>query len=118
MEKQQIPNGTLILIMGILSIIGCCCYGVPGLIFGIVAIILASKASKVYMENPESYSGYGNVKAGKIMGIIGVVLSIIMVLVYVWLITSIGWENLQELQGIQDPEEMQRKIEELMQQQQ
>lgn len=118
MEKQQIPNGTLVLVMGILSIIGCCCYGIPGLIFGIVAIILAGKASKVYMEAPENYSGYGNVKAGKIMGIIGVVLSLLFVLGLAWLITSIGWENLQELQGIEDPEKMQRKIEELMQQQQ
>jgi uncharacterized membrane protein YbaN (DUF454 family) len=108
MEKQQIPNGTLVLVMGILSIVGCCCYGLPGVVFGIVAVILASKATKTYMEAPENYSGYGNVKAGKIMGIIGIVLSILMVLFYVWLITTFGWETLQ------DQELMQERMQEMM----
>lgn len=43
MEQQKLPNATLVLVMGILSIIGCCFYGLPGLIFGIVAIILEEK---------------------------------------------------------------------------
>ncbi|MBU2927255.1 CCC motif membrane protein [Winogradskyella psychrotolerans] len=108
MEKQQIPNGTLVLVMGILSIIGCCCYGVPGLIFGIVAIILGGKATKVYMEAPENYSGFGNVKAGKIMGIIGVVLSVLMVAYILWIISYFGWETLQ------NQELMQEKMQEMM----
>jgi hypothetical protein len=108
MEKQQIPNGTLILVMGILSIVGCCCYGLPGLIFGIVAVILAGKATKIYKEAPENYSGFGNVNAGKIMGIIGIVLSIAMVLFYVWLIAAFGWE------AIQDQELMQQRMQEMM----
>jgi hypothetical protein len=108
MEKQQIPNGTLVLVMGILSIVGCCCYGLPGLIFGIVAVILAGKATNIYKEAPENYSGFGNVKAGKIMGIIGIVLSILMVLFYVWLVATFGWEALQ------DQELMQQRIQEMM----
>ncbi|NRR92521.1 DUF4190 domain-containing protein [Winogradskyella undariae] len=108
MEKQPIPNGTLVLVMGILSIIGCCCYGLPGLIFGIVAIVLAGKATKTYMLAPETYSGFGNVKAGKIMGIIGVVLSIAMVLFYVWMYTTIG------LEAMQDPQLMELKMQELL----
>ncbi|MDN3492129.1 CCC motif membrane protein [Winogradskyella bathintestinalis] len=110
-HQQQIPNGTLILVMGILSIVGCCCYGIPGLIFGIVAIVLASKANKLYMESPENYSGYGNVKAGKIMGIIGVVLSVLMVAYIIWIISYFGWET------IQNQELLQERIEEMMQQQ-
>lgn len=108
MEKQQIPNGTLVLVMGILSILGCCCYGLPGLIFGIVAVILAGKATKIYKDAPEDYTGFGNVQAGKIMGIIGIVLSILMVLFYVWLVTAFGWEALQ------DQELMQEKMREMM----
>jgi hypothetical protein len=108
MEKQQIPNGTLVLVMGILSIVGCCCYGLPGVIFGIVAVILGNKATKLYMEAPENYSGYGNVKAGKIMGIIGIVLSILMVLFYVWIISTFGWE------AMQDQELMQERMQEMM----
>lgn len=108
MEKQQIPNGTLVLVMGILSIIGCCCYGLPGLIFGIVAIVMGNKATKIYMEAPENYSGFGNVKAGKIMGIIGVVLSVIYGIFIIWAIATFGWETLQ------DQELMQERMREMM----
>ncbi len=108
MEKQQIPNGTLALVMGILSIIGCCCYGLPGLVFGIVAVILAGKATKIYKEAPEDYTGFGNVQAGKIMGIIGIVLSLLMVIYMIWIISYFGWETLQ------DQEELQRRLQEMM----
>ena len=66
MEQQKLPNSTLILVLGILSIPTCCCYGVLGLILGIIAIVLANKAAKVYAENPELYTGFQNVKTGKI----------------------------------------------------
>lgn len=112
MEKQQIPNGTLVLVMGILSIIGCCCYGLPGLIFGIVAIILAGKATKIYKEAPENYTGYGNVTAGKIMGIIGVIFSIITIGYMIWVISYFGWETLQ------NQELMQERIQDILEQQQ
>jgi len=71
MEQQKLPNSTLILVFGIVSIVTCCCYGIIGLIFGIIAIVLAKKATVVYLENPEQYTGYSNVKTGKILAIIG-----------------------------------------------
>lgn len=108
MEKQTLPNATLVLVMGILSIVGCCCYGLPGLIFGIVAIVLGVKATKLYKEQPEEYTGYGNVQAGKIMGIIGVVLSVLFVVYLIWAISYFGWETLQ------DQEAMQEKMQEIM----
>ena len=37
MEQQKLPNATLILVFGIISIVTCCCYGIIGLIFGVVA---------------------------------------------------------------------------------
>jgi len=107
MEKQTLPNSTAVLILGILSIIGCCCYGLPGLILGIVAIFMAVKPTKLYNESPESYTGYGNVKAGKIMGIIGVILSILMIAYTIWALSYFGWETLQ------DPALMQEKMKEL-----
>jgi len=107
METQKLPNATLILVMGILSIVGCCCYGLPGLICGIIAITLASKATKLYKLSPENYTDYGNVKAGKIMGIIGVILSILFAAYILWVISYFGWETLQ------DPELLQEKIKEM-----
>lgn len=111
MEQQKLPNSTLVLVMGILSIIGCCFYGLPGLIFGIVAIIFGRKDKKLYQSNPDEYSGIGNVNAGYIMGIIGVILSIISIVIILASISLIGWENLN------DPELLQQKLEELQQNQ-
>lgn len=107
MEKEKLPNSTLILILGIVSIVGCCCYGIPGLISGIIALVLASKATNVYKLAPENYSDYGNVKAGKIMGIIGIALSIIFIAYIVWVISIIG------IEALQNPELLQEKIKEM-----
>src|SRR5690554_1395329 len=96
MEKQTLPNSTLILIFGIVSIVTCCCYGVLGLIFGIIALVLAKNATALYLENPELYSGYNNVKAGKTLSIIGIVLNGIYLLFVLYLYLFIGMDAYQE----------------------
>ena len=98
MEQQTLPNSTLVLVLGILSIVSCICYGLPGLICGIVAVIIGQKATNVYKESPEIYKGFDNVRAGKIMGIIGIVLSVLFIIFLIWLISVIGWENMQNEQ--------------------
>lgn len=105
MEQQKLPNSTLILIFGIISIVTCCCYGVIGLIFGIIALVLANKAAKLHHSNPELYTGYNNVKTGKIMAIIGIVLNVVFLLYIVWAISYFGWETLQ------DPELLREQME-------
>ena len=106
MERQQLPNSTLILIFGILSIIGCCCYGVLGIIFGIIALVMAKRATEIYNAEPELYTGYQNVKTGKILAIIGLVLSATsLISSIVMLIMYGGVEGIYELQ-----EEMMREM--------
>ncbi|OUR91076.1 hypothetical protein A9Q87_11415 [Flavobacteriales bacterium 34_180_T64] len=105
MEKQNLPNSTLILVFGILSIVTCCCYGIIGLPLGIIALVLANKATKLYAADPEVYSGFPNVKAGKIMAIIGIILNSIYVIYVVWLFSTIGYDGIQEMQ-----QEMMRNI--------
>lgn len=102
MEQQKLPNSTLILVLGILSIPTCCCYGVLGLILGIIAIVLANKAAKVYAENPELYTGFQNVKTGKILAIIGIVLAVIYLIFSVAMISMFGWETLQDQEVLQE----------------
>ena len=109
MEKQNLPNSTLILVFGILSIVTCWCYGFIGLILGIIAIVLASKSAKLYQAEPDLYSGYGNVQAGKIMAFIGIILSVATIVGMTMVMNMIGWDALQ------DPELMQQKLEELQQ---
>lgn len=108
MEQQKLPNSTLILVFGILSIVTCCCYGVIGLVLGIVALILASKATKVYAENPELYTGFQNVKTGRILSIIGIVLNVITMIYMIWLLSMLG------LEGMQDQELLQERLREMM----
>ncbi|MBT9190135.1 MULTISPECIES: CCC motif membrane protein [Zobellia] len=108
MEQHKLPNATLILVFGILSIVTCCCYGILGLIFGIVALVLAKKATAVYLENPENYTDYGNVKTGKILAIIGIVLSVLYLLMTIGMIAFFGFDEMQ------DPEMMREKMEELL----
>lgn len=102
MEKQPLPNATLILVMGILSIVGCCVYGVPGFIFGLIAIVLGVKSTRLYKQDPENYSNYGNVNAGKIMGIIGLSLSIIYIILIIMLISAIGWAAISDPETFRD----------------
>ena len=99
MERQTLPNATLILVFGILSILTCCCWGIPGLILGIVAVIMAKKAKQIYLAEPELYDGYGNVKTGRILAIIGIVLSSIYLLLTIAGLVFYGFEGLQEMQN-------------------
>jgi len=69
---QKLPNATTTLVLGICSIVGCCCYGVPGIICGIIALIISAKDEKLLKENPDGYSDAGNHKAGRICAWIGI----------------------------------------------
>lgn len=99
MERKELPNSTLILVFGVLSIIGCCCYGFLGVIFGIIALVMSKRAMEIYSANPELYTGYQNVKTGRILAIIGLVLSGLSLLSFlVGLIFFGGLEGIQEIQ--------------------
>jgi heme/copper-type cytochrome/quinol oxidase subunit 2 len=93
MENRKLPNASAVLILGILSIVTCCCYGIFGVILGIVALFLAKGDLKLYAQNPENYSNYNNLKIGRILAIIGIILSAIMIVLVIWMISVIGFEN-------------------------
>ncbi len=97
MEQQKLPNSTLILVFGIISIVTCCCYGILGLIFGIIALVMAKKATAVYLESPEQYTGYQNVKTGKILAIIGIILSSLYLIYVIFIFATIGTGGMMEM---------------------
>jgi hypothetical protein len=105
--KEKLPNSTASLVLGIFSIITCWCYGIPGIILGIIGFLQGKKAVEIHNEDPELYEGVGNAKAGKIISIIGVVLSIVVIGYVIWAINFIG------LDALQDPELLQERIQEL-----
>lgn len=86
-RKEQIPNGTTVLVLGICSIVLTCF--LVGLVLGIIGLVLGNKSRKLYKENPEAYEGYGGLNAGWIMSIIGTSLGglyLMYFLVYVLII--------------------------------
>jgi M penetrans paralogue family 26 len=85
-EQRPLPNGTAVLVLGILSIVVC-------FITGIIALVMAKKDMALYNANPGMYSpaSLSNIKTGKICAIIGIVLQGIGILVYiVILVVAIG----------------------------
>jgi M penetrans paralogue family 26 len=76
--QPPLPNATLVLVLGILSIVVC-------FITGIVALVMAKKEMALYDANPGLYSqaSYNNVKTGRICAIIGIVLQGIGLLIYI-----------------------------------
>lgn len=97
MEQNKLPNATAVLVLGILSICTCCCWGVIGLILGIVALVLAKKDTALYLASPELYSNYSNLKTGRILAIIGIVLSAIYLVYTIFLFATLGSEGIMQM---------------------
>ena len=74
--EQKNGKATAALVLGIISLIGIC-IPIAGIMCGIIAIILAVMAKK-------EGSTDGKQKAGMILGIIGIVISIIM-----WIVNAV-----------------------------
>jgi len=109
--KTELPNASVILAMGILSIPGCCCYGIVGIICGIIALVLGRTATDLYTSDPGKFTenSYKNINAGKTCAWVGIGLSIIYILTILWLILTFGVAALSdpsiiyEYYGIQLP---------------
>lgn len=90
--QQSLPNSTGVLVLGILSIVFCFCYGIVGAALGIIALVMANKAIKLYTSSPNSYteSSYKNTKAGKVCAIIGLCLSSLYLIYFIVVISFYG----------------------------
>jgi hypothetical protein len=91
--QRPLPNATAVLVLGIIAIVGCFCDGIPGLVCGIIALVLAGKDLRLYNADPSLYtpSSFSNLKSGRICAIIGVSLSAICVIVLIIYIFTVGW---------------------------
>lgn len=111
MYKEKLPNDQLALVFGIVSLVllllGCCCglFALVSLGLGIAAVAIATKGLRLFRMNPEGYveSSKSNLDAAKIMGIIGIVLSAIVLLIQIayfaivgTMATTEGWKRILE----------------------
>lgn len=102
--QQPLPNATIVLILGILSILTCCCYGVIGLILAIVALVLSKKDRALYAMNLGSYTegSFKNLNAGRVCAIIGLILNIIYLLICVVFIAMFGFAALSDQEAMKE----------------
>lgn len=96
--QQSLPNATIVLVLGILSILTCCCYGVVGVILGIVALVLSKKDRLLYATNVGLYteSSFKNLNAGRVCAIIGLILSLLCLLINIIFIAAFGWAAMSD----------------------
>lgn len=91
-----LPNSTGALVLGICAIVGAFCYAVPGIICGIIGLILSSGAEKLYKQDPSKYTtqSYNNNKAGRITSIIGLALGgvvvVLLIIYFILLATAVS----------------------------
>ena len=98
MEKQKLPHAQSALIFGIVSIVtACCCFGIPGIIFGFIGLNNSSKAMKIYNADPSQYTGESNANTGKITSIIGIVIGVLAILQMAYAIFSGYWQEQMEM---------------------
>lgn len=97
MEQEKLPNATISLVLGIISYIACCFLPFAGLVTSGIALYLANKDRKVYLENPELYENYNQVKTARVVAIIALILTIIASI-----LTLIGLIIFGSIAGIQE----------------
>lgn len=74
---RDLPNATAALVLGILAIAMCYCWGPICLIISIIGLIKGHQAVSLYKANPGIYSegSYDNANAGKICSVIGLIIN-------------------------------------------
>lgn len=104
--RENLPNATAVLVLGIISIIGCFCYGIVGFVCGIIALVLSRKDMMRHRLSPGLYtaSSLANLKAGRVCAIIGTILSSLYFLLVIFIIAIIG------IAGLSHPEEFLRNL--------
>jgi len=79
MNREILPNSGNALTFGILAIVlTLLCCGPFGGIFGIIGLSKAKSAEQTFNADPDRYTGYENVKTGRILSYIGLALAAIL----------------------------------------
>lgn len=91
-NKTKLPYATAVLVLGISSIALCCCYGIPGIITGIIALILYKKDYTTYIKNKEDFDNFDSLKTGRTLSIIGILMNTIYIIYLIIVFNFYGIE--------------------------
>src|SRR5690554_1789285 len=97
MEQKTLPTSNTSLGLRVISFV-ICCTGIGSLILSGIALKLANKDKKLYLESPEEYSNYSQTKTARTIAIIGLILGALITLWLILTLISIGnnWEEFYE----------------------
>lgn len=98
MEKQKLPNEQAVMILALVSFVGCCCTsGLLGVILAGIGIYLANKDEKLYLANPETYN-LGALNTWKIINYVSMAISVLTLLYAIYMkVTGKDVEQEQQL---------------------
>lgn len=103
--QQSLPNATIVLVLGILSIVTCCCfYGIIGLVLSIIALVLSKKDKVLYAMNIGAYteSSFKNLNAGRVCAIVGLILNLLILIASIGFIAIFGWAVLTDQDAMKE----------------
>lgn len=95
MEQQKLPNSTLIIVLGIFGYL-CCCFAGFGVIPSGIAFYLAVKSEKIFAQNPEQYDNIKQIKTGKIVALIALILSALVLIRWIYVLSTGDWDAMME----------------------
>ncbi len=85
MEKQKLPNEKAVMILALLSFIGCCCTsGGLGIVLSGIGLYLAIKDEKLFVENPDVYT-MGSMNTWKVICIVSMVISVLCIIYWIYM---------------------------------
>ncbi|MEO6914423.1 MAG: CCC motif membrane protein [Chitinophagaceae bacterium] len=95
----DLPNSTTVMVLGIGSLVGLLCSGLPGLIMAIIALVLASGDKKLYLRNPAHFTpgSVSNMRTGKTCALISLILCVIFIFVIIAVITFVGFQWIKDI---------------------
>jgi hypothetical protein len=92
MRNLKSPYATAVLVLGISSIALCCCYGIPGILTGVIALILYNKEKVIYNQDKANYRSFESLKTGRTLSIIGITMSSLYILYLLFALSQMGSE--------------------------
>lgn len=97
MYKEKLPYAQSALILGISSIVtACCCWGVIGIILGIIGLVNANKAIRIHENDPDVFDGINNAQTGRTTAIIGIVVGVLSMIWHIYILSSGEYQVLFE----------------------
>jgi hypothetical protein len=80
--QREIPNASVVLILGIIALIISFFNSLVGIVAGVVSLVMARNAEQLYTQTPRLYtlSSYSNIRSGRTCAIIGIVIAILKII--------------------------------------